>query len=765
MDKLETAFPTIQELIRDLAQLLDLSFVNKKGLDDKIQDSSITKAWLTGYQTEIDKQLMKILPPEITELIQKYIRNVLDEYLINIVGKIDVEGLHRSEVKKLLTGSYFPYRVSKFLLSDLPEKYQLPDILRFFSPSQTSISVVLECLENKEEWQNYVASLTTKEERTQISRWNRAEYLPSFIALVNLRKTKSQIGQIEVFCFWLFIARAVDELRLRRKDTLHLKFLEGMNIWLRKLLDLDSNSRLKQLLEQDISSLLSSQISQYQRIKFAKLMPMLRAVFQELQFKKLSLIHPKSKDDKEEAYMLINHIREFLSKNHELDNQAYRWDWLEARWHLLSGNLEKAVEVYEQAFQKALYRAGDMTRNIIQEAVIATSFLEQRYKKSKRKFLAHLKNIAVLFQYELPSIEANPTKINHKEIVADWEVDLWARAFGQYFPKESWYEGVDYELFLPRKAALSFAFEEKENAKPDFRNVNRIINFKGTKKMPQLVLFTSYYANGNYVKQLLERGADVNKMTDVNESALLFALEHLNLHEMGRSQNQIFFDLISQYPHNTAVINTKTSKQQKFPLMLAVESGRADIVAKVLEMGAVVDMVDFDGKTPLYQAVRLLHYLRGSEKSPSELMYSKLGPAGKERLAEYFRRTNQTPFASIPKHFYSNNEMLQMIAQLVDKGVSENIKKYSSAESLHQIIGLLLQAGANPNFPVDLGDLKGYTPLMMAIELNDPIAFHMLMNAGGDLARTFISMGNIFSCSDIKKNWKSYAINLNRHQI
>lgn len=64
--------------------------------------------------------------------------------------------------------------------------------------------------------------------------------------------------------------------------------------------------------------------------------------------------------------------------------------------------------------------------------------------------------------------------------------------------------------------------------KPDFKKVNKKINFGNAKDTPQLVFFTQLN-EPDYVRELLKKGAQVANVSNVNESALYWSLVNMDL--------------------------------------------------------------------------------------------------------------------------------------------------------------------------------------------------------------------------------------------
>ncbi|MEL0658978.1 ankyrin repeat domain-containing protein [Psychromonas arctica] len=124
--------------------------------------------------------------------------------------------------------------------------------------------------------------------------------------------------------------------------------------------------------------------------------------------------------------------------------------------------------------------------------------------------------------------------------------------------------------------------------------------------MPQIVYF-SMQDDIEAVKKLIEAGADVNKLSSSNESALLMAVQDMqvNLTPLN-SMLSTKFDLIAALPHNEKSVNAVTLKKKLTPLGCAVQTGRLDIVKKVVELGAKIDQRhDVGDETSLFTCIRV----------------------------------------------------------------------------------------------------------------------------------------------------------------
>ncbi|WP_018650748.1 ankyrin repeat domain-containing protein [Actinobacillus capsulatus] len=751
--KKQTPFPTVLENMRALMNILDLQIPDskeKKQLDDQINNPNVRQELIDHFfKVGIKKPIEKLLPHNISSEIITHLKEHFKDYVSNLVRNTDVDSLSRVEIMSILNQYYFPVAIIRFR-ERIPEHY-LPSpeqIERILDKDTNSFQVVFDWLKEDKNWVNYVEQLKNKEieEFNKLYRWKTGEYLPSYQAILNLGKNskgKQKLGNsVNKIKFWIFIARAPDKIK---ESNMKDSFFDGI------YLD-----------DAFASFCMNKSIHQKQKEVYAPILPTMINCLEELNTHLLSQKTKKTEMDRDKSQTLIKAARKALEGMGDIANHQYHLDKLEARWELFSGNLEKAVELYEKAFENGLFRAGRNLDEIIKESLISTAFLEKSQKVGKRKFLSHLKNAAIMFGIELPSIDNNSIKINHKDIISDWEVDMWARNFSQYFPKEGLFPDVnyDYESWQDRSISLSQTmFDDFERIKPDYKKPDRIVSIgNGAKRMPQIVYFASKFATTyknedlEIIKKLLEYGADVNGLSNASESALLWSLELLNLWEIPlRKQSKQLFDLIIKYEHNKETINTKTAKKQKYPLMLAVESGRSDVVQKLLEMGAIPDLTGFDKETPLYKCLRMLTLLSNPK---SVLKRTDMNNIDKKQLSEYLRRNRY----GLEGVFLDDLERLYKNISAPSKFQYEQLKTYSSINELYKIMELLIAYGANVNFPINVGGIEGYTPFMLAIENNDPVAFAMMLKAGGDIWQPCYCNGKRYFCKDIKARWNSDKI-------
>ncbi len=769
-----TIFPTPLEQIRGLVNLFDLRPDFDRKFKKNVYNNNFSMTLVIAYvKSYLFKPMSDILGEKKALYLQKRFEDFLDSYLKHIVADVFVQHLSREEIVPILAQFYFPCIVYDYVLTDLPlNEDSLPIFAEAFNPKIKSMKTVLSWFDENADWQAYLSTLN-REEKDKINRWRNGDNLPFSQSIKNIANNKN----LHYVAFWLWIARALDELR---RMTGTDGFFESMYAVLTCKTEQNRNTKLKYL-----QNNFFTQIELIRKDKNSKLIDFWE-ILNELDI----ALHINAIKDENTKLLSRKQLDKAFSiaKLHQLsEHYIAELYWLEARWHLYSGNLKKSVEYYEKTFDKALFGMGSHLASLIQECLVAASYLEESQKCAQRIFLARLKNAATCFGYELSAIQTLTEKLNHKEVVADWEVEMWANSFHVIFPIHSYFLGTKYPPVYAYQKRCSIEDEIKQ-IKPNYKNPNKTIGFAG-KRMPQLVLFSFLHCdsegNDKYLKtlkKLLEEGANVNQLSSNGESALLFALEAMDLEAMPlASQDRRLFDLLIEYPHKPETINHSTTKREKFALMQAVKTGRPDVVEKILKLGADANQLDLLKVSPLFQTLRLINKL-SMGKDRLHKIYQQSIQKNKidfnETEKEYFRREHGATGGLSHSMFYSNLAhqwnvkanhpgSWQLLKEIMNIGLElefEVLEKYTSLEDLYNIVQLLLEAGADPNQPHTISTMSNYTPLMYAVEINDPIVFDLLKEKGGDMSLKVTASNQSklidYTLSDIKAKWQSDKIKL-----
>lgn len=204
--------------------------------------------------------------------------------------------------------------------------------------------------------------------------------------------------------------------------------------------------------------------------------------------------------------------------------------WVRGKFHLLRGELDVARSYYEKAFECSTYLGGDVSLEIIKEAVVVASV----GKRPDRPFLKKLKNQGIalgLFRYlevEQPDPHIGLKRSRAKDsIVEDWEIEQFKELFLYSFPPETFFdEGYIKKFKLP----LPILINGEKVRTLDLKKPNKVIEVSEgrSKHFPQLV-FYSMIDDLNAVKSLLDNEAELCSITKEGESALWFGLQQMNL--------------------------------------------------------------------------------------------------------------------------------------------------------------------------------------------------------------------------------------------
>ena len=124
---------------------------------------------------------------------------------------------------------------------------------------------------------------------------------------------------------------------------------------------------------------------------------------------------------------------------------------------------------------------------------------------------------------------------------------------------------------------------QKEELKLDLKNPNKNIKLNDNSKLHRdknkkkqittQLIWNTLLEDLDAVNKLLQAGADINILSDNNESALLIALQHMNLIEINEPDDS-FYQILKDLSYTPKTINAMTSKKHLLPLLSAVQTGR-----------------------------------------------------------------------------------------------------------------------------------------------------------------------------------------------
>ena len=403
--------------------------------------------------------------------------------------------------------------------------------------------------------------------------------------------------------------------------------------------------------------------------------------------------------------------------------------------------------------------------------------LETKDSENKRRkprlFLQWMKSYGIIYGVFAPSVKQlgkkdapetetklaakkripapNKKSRNVNDIVEEWEVKAWRNEFLGLFSGESgpYVNGpLVYDVeSIPRKPQEPYSRPFKVDGKA----------------YPQITWFC-LLSDIVAVRQILERSASPNKhvnaLTSSGESALLFAIEHMvpGSCPFDPKMGMELFKLLLAHKHEKNTIDMPTYKKKLTCLGQAVCSGNAEVVSKLLEVGAEVDQLQsVDQISPLHRAVGI----RGGKSNEwlKEALFDLDGNLdGLRRIVSLFRgmTNNQIPEAW---RWLEENTLFATVLEGGINVISAQERECCTRPKMREIVEVLLKCGANPNLPQKVNGWEGYTPLMLAAETNQYDLFDLMVtryngnpNQKADYEREDGSVREM-SCWEIAVEW------------
>lgn len=736
-------FPTAIEVVRVAANAFNTKTkpINKD-IDDMAFNACVDYRFIDRCIDEtIRKPIDQNFMENDSEVFSQSAKELIKDY-ISIVSSISLDGVTREQSLPILLESLFPKYAADFLFK-AQNIFGGPDPVFLLDSNDRSMKTVLGWLtEHEKGWDQFIQGCT-KENKDRISIWEKGDNLP-FVQSIDLLRHWSQ-GPWQEFINWsrvralLLIARALD---WARSQELGVVFIDAIR---RAVWSHDVKNDFP-----DIARHL-----QYQGLQhFSEALPVVEIIQDGL-----LRTSAKKFSDKEKLIQNIRKARKILNRLDRHSTTDCWLDWHEARWNVFSGDLERACECYKLAFDGSLYRSGEHQKIVIEECLVVAAAL----KHPDLVFLKRLKNMAITLGYDIPSVAGGEMSGSNKasDFIEDWEVENWAAHLNSVFPKEGLFPGTKLPSITPRKGPLLLF--DCDAIKPDFRYPDRTIKVGETwqKSYPQIVWF-SKINKVDVVKKLLKKGADVNVYSDSKDTPIIIALQAVNAFLDSSTMDDSLLRVLLEYKHKPETLNTCTSKERILPLICAVESGRVEVVQKLLEMGADPNRRgNTDEQTPLYVCLTCIAKLKQPDKYWQFHDDIALTP---EILDSIRRQTGGLAGFTLEdqNHFLEcakNHPLFNMIMVETQSFIYEKAKTHITVKSLREIALLLLKSGADPNAE-HTSPIPGYTPMMLAAELDEADVFLDILNHRGDPKKGYSHpiTGATVDCFEISHYFDSEAV-------
>lgn len=731
-------YPTHIEIIRTCAKVLGVKAANKQ-LDDKAKDKFADYRLINEFIAELQANITKFFGDELGYELHAQFLDFLSEYN-SLISSVNADGVTRQEMNTILCQTIF----SKHLANVFERVYNKlsgdkPSVSVYFSSKGSCTAFIISWLEEYQQgWNNFLNSLN-KENKAKIKSWKK-EHTPDIQSLVLMHtwSNDSTIGKND----WhkirglLLLARTIDQIS---KEDTGVYLLDECRVYLWGAEQSKSFENLVKAIQNNFK----------QRIQ--SVLPLVYEIQQGLRLTTQKQIG---------QFEYFTSALEDLEMKLNADEYKHHFEpWIlrhKARLHVLNGELELALEFYKKAVKGSLFRAGDSLKKVIEESIVVAASVT----KPDHIFLKKLKNAQLTFGYDIPSVQKNEASRSFTDMVESWEIQNWKASFFRVFPEQGMFPESQTNN-LSNAAIGPIIVTDIEKIKPDFRYPDRKfkIGDNWQKSWPQLVWFTDIEKYST-IEQLLKKGANVNLQTSSGDTAILIALEIMNVKAMPyRSLDDSFFWLLAQYPHSKETMNAKTDKKRLIPLISAVESGKPEIVRKVLELGADVNVRGAtDSQTALNVSLKMVGMLKNPQKFVKDQVNMKQTPELWDSIRRY--SAGLTGFTLEHQAGYINSqdssEEYQRFLRIVMDLMIERVEECLDLNELRKVSTILIDENSDTNAE-HVSPLKGYTPLMLAAELDEVTLFNKMLSKGGDPRKTFYNedMKRNMDCWDIAEQFNS----------
>lgn len=739
-NKYDFPYPTPFEVIRVIVNALDIKHSNKyldeRAYDRKYDPRELKEALTNCIYHPLEKYIGLRSNAPLTQLIEV----AFSDY-IKMAGTLSACGILRSEFMPILLSGFVKEHLETLALS-IYRDFGGPHPSTLFSNDTSAVATSLQWISNNEKgWEDYLSNLD-KEQKDRISAWSRNIDLPSSQSIQLLQQNYNgprpeQVDWQRVRIL-LFSARVIDWLKRENGFKLVVDEIR-LSLW-GCMSNFDMGRKIS-VLQTSARSSIGSLIDNFATIQ-------------------LELRRAVPKEDPQKFKDLLLSTRDQLSNTLQYEPNKYWLDWHEARWHVFAGDLVQANSLYKVAFEDALFRSGENQKHIIEEALVVAASLDT----PDRVFLKHLKWSLIQFGYDIASVTTTQSSNKFSDNIEDWEINLWKAGFKSKFPLVGLFPGVELNAKTPKIGPLLFT--DLTSIKPDYRNPNRQIKIGDTwkKTTPQLVWFIDT-ENYEVCEKLLAKGSSVNVSSESGDTPILIALEALNVTELPyRSLDDRFFWLISSYSHLPNIINGRTQKKRLLPIISAVESGRLDIVQKVLELGGDPNgRGETDEQTALNVCLKRIGFLKNPERAKREQQSMPIN----DKVLDSIRRHSpgMAGFSLDDQAHYlshlNKNIQYKKVERLVMDQFYKRIEEKMNINTMRSIARLLIESNADTNAE-HISPLRGYTPLMLAAELDEDELFNLMLTHGGNprKAYTDIRSNSKVSCFEIAESFNSQKVRM-----
>ncbi|TXD97543.1 ankyrin repeat domain-containing protein [Psychrobacter frigidicola] len=693
------------EVVRAIARAID-SKNDSESLDNKCHDLYLSKNELDQLiNIHIYKVIERVeLKKSVENELKALVAQIFDDYL-KVVATYNLSERNRDDIGPWILEAFFcPNLINIiYFLGIRTKPFEKSDYVKLMVDNSSSLEPAFKVIEKRIEGWNTFYAVLSKNDKDKITAWRRGADLPSRTSLMSIFNTQNAPKNVLVF---LLTARAIEYFKRSHESDIFNQYIEQPR-------SLDSS------------------------------MVMFEEAIFALETRDTDYVHRLFEKNDDKFRNSISAIR--------MELLAY------SVASFAKNDLEQAKKRFIDAFDLSLYRSGHICEKVIEVGFVIASWQES----PDMNLITKLKSIQALYGYTLPTIVTKDTKRKKENLVEDWEINMWRSNAQRVFN--------EFKVELPEKYKVSSAVlpirlnaEEltldlkKPNKKVKINNNDKLHRNKGkSKQVTTQLIWNTLRKDLDAVNQLLQTGADINILSDNNESALLVALQHMNLTDIHEPDDR-FYQTLKDLEYVPKTINAMTSKKHLLPLLSAVQTGRTDVVEHILNLGADVNQKGGSGHLDaLTTCISLIGTIKNSKMLLKQFsMITEDPETAIARMSDFefsaFIRETQGSLGLNRQEVtsYLIQSMKSSDEMAILKELSEVFKEHSQANyelfdlrEMRKIAKLLIDEGANPSSKYDWHGIDGYTPFLLACELNEAeLVSHVLDNATEDSKDEIINM-------------------------
>ena len=682
------------EVVRAIARALD-SKNNSELLDNKCQDLYLNKNELDQLiNTHIYKVIEKVeLKKSVENELKTLIAQMFDDYL-KVVANYGLSERHRDEIGPWVVEAFFcPHLINIVsFLGIRTRPFEKTDYIELMTNNSTSLELAFKIIERRvKDWNTFYADLP-QGDKDKITAWRRGDDIPSQTSLMSILNTQNAPKNVLVF---LLTARAIDYFKKQNDYELLTQYFKS---------PVSFEALMVQF--EDLMSALYERDMQY-----------VNTLYQ----------------NKDEQY--FDRPSTIIVKLLDLSLNSFSKD-----------EIKQAKECFVEAFELSLYRSGRLCNHIIEVGFVIASWQES----PDMNLISKLKSVQNLYGYTLPTIVTEDAKRKKENLVEDWEINMWRSNAQKVFN--------DFKVELPEKYQVSSAILpvyldakeleldlKKPNKKVKLNDNSKLHRDKNKKKqITTQLIWNTLLEDLDAVNKLLQAGTDINILSDNNESALLVALQHMNLIEINEPDDS-FYQALKDLSYTPKTINAMTSKKHLLPLLSAVQTGQLEVVEHIVKLGADVNKKGGGSHLDaLTTCLFLIGTIKNSKLSNNHFSMIAQDPrTAIKRMSDFdfsafvretqgslgFNRQQVTNHLAQMMKSSDAMALLREVCAVVEQQTQVNYELIDLGE-MRKIAKLLIDKGANPSSRYNWHGIDGYTPFLLACELNEAdLVSHILDNA------------------------------------